>query len=300
MKYFLTIIKTAVIICAFLSLIFFMYIALLAATKKQPIPITSPAIAEYQENKAVRELLSPSVFTAKIKVFVQEKNKEALCTQGVGTAFTVSENGYFITNNHVVDLSSRQTEYLRTLAKKRNVPVSVLKKITFRAEYTLTDDQNRSFPVQIVQTFPKIDLAILKPSQEDKSPSVILPKQWKPVEFRTGSPNIVDGNVVSGKGPFVLRDEPIATMGTPLSLPFTITKGKLGNNTFYEFNEVPFIHFIAPINSGNSGGPLVSLLDYKVIGMTAMIKQDHGNITEQAGAIPFWVIQKALKEVDMK
>ncbi|MFA5830587.1 MAG: serine protease [Candidatus Paceibacterota bacterium] len=277
------------------------------APKPQPAAINSPAIAEYQQSQYVRELLSPSTFTVRVKVFVSEKNKatqkeeESLCVQGVGTAYTVSENGYFSSSNHIFDPSSRQTECLESLAKNRNVPISALMGVRFKIEYIFTDANKISFPVDIVKTFPEIDLAVLKPKQKEASILQPLPPKWIPVQFRTGSPSIVDGKAVSGNGPFFAPDEPVAMMGTPLNLPFTLTKGTLGNNTFFEFGGIPFIHFVAPINSGNSGGPVISLLDFKFIGMAAATKFDTGKYpTSQAGAIPFWEIQKALKEIDMK
>jgi S1-C subfamily serine protease len=98
----------------------------------------------------------------------------------------------------------------------------------------------------------------------------------------------------------ILPDEPIIFMGNPLDFPYTLTTGKLGNNAFRFFKNETFIHYIAATNSGDSGGPLMSLLDFKVIGMTTMAKTDHDNITLQSGAVPFWIIQKELREVDMK
>ena len=276
----------------------------------EKVPVNAPAIAEWQQTEAVRQLLTPSVFTTHVTLFVSEKDsatqkeKEALCVQGIGTAFTVSDKGYFVTNNHAVDPTPKQTACLEKLTKERNVPASSLTGIRFRFEYTLTDNNKITFPVEIVKTFPEIDMAVLKPLQNEMGILPRLPKKWTPVTFRTGSPSVIDGKVFSVKNsktmPLIIPDERIAMMGSVLNLPYTITDGKLGNNMFYDFGKIPFIHFIAPINSGNSGGPLLSLLDFKVIGMASMSKADRNVPTSQAGAIPFWEIQKALKTVDMK
>ncbi len=292
MKYYLALARnfTLVIFTAFA-------IAFAVGSLKQPPP-NAPAIAEYQQTKFARELLSPSVFSFEIKVYITEKDVKSVCVEGVGSAFTVDEKGYFATNNHVVDVAAKEKFCTDNLAKTRNVPVSSLFGLRFDVKNFIVDSQNRHWNVDVIKTFPDSDVAVLKISNEQTNGTP--PKKWKVAEFRTGSPSIVNGKIVSGKGPYVVPDEPVIMIGTPLELPFTITKGMLGNNTFRVGGKTPYLHFIAPINSGNSGGPLVSLLDFKVIGMATMAKPDFGGMTLQAGAVPFWEIQKVLKEVDMK
>jgi len=300
MKYTLALIKTilAVILSTIgtVALCFFIYTAFLVLVQKTPPPINSPAIAEYQETRYVRNLLSPSVFTVEARLFVSEKNAEKpfFCSKGYGSAFMVNEKGYFVTNNHVIDPASKQTACLEGMAKTKDIPVSSLFGVRFEIKYFLTDFEGTTFPVTIAKAFPERDLAVLKVD------GATISQKWKPVEFRTGTPVIIDGKVTSEKGPMILPDEPIITMGTPLELTFTIARGMLGNGVFQTPDGETFIHFIAPNNSGNSGGPLFSLLDFRVIGMSTVSKADNQSMSEQAGAIPFWVIQKALQEVEMK
>lgn len=269
--------------------------------------MNAPAIAEWQQTGYTRDLLSPSTFDLKMKVYITDKNlgtikqRERMCAYGIGTASAYKKVGYFLTNNHVVDPNLVETGCLYYLAKKRNVPISSLFGVKFRVEYILTNVEKISFPVRIAYTFPKIDLAVLNVTERNIAIADIF-QNWKSVGFRTGSPHIIDGKVVSGKGPQMLPDEPVATMGGPLYLPFTMITGTLGNNTFYNLAKIPLIHFIAPINSGNSGALLISLLDFKVIGMVTMAKADfEGNDRSmQSGAVPFWEIQKALKSVGLE
>jgi S1-C subfamily serine protease len=277
------------------------------APKPQPPAINSPAIAEYRQSQYVRKLLTPATFDLKMNVYISKKDMawermdKRICASGAGTAFTSKEKGYFLTNNHVTDPNLAETGCLYRLAKKRNVPISSLFGVRFDIEYILTNAEKISFPARVAHTFPKIDLAVLKITERNADIADVL-ANWKSVDFRTGSPNIIDEKVVSGKGPLIVPDEQVATMGGPLGLPFTVTTGILGSNTFFNLTNIPLVHFIAPINSGNSGGQLISLLDFKAIGMVTMSKADfEGNDRSlQSGAVPFWEIQKALKEVGMK
>ena len=298
MKYYLALARNFILI-----ILSAFAIAFTVGTLRQPPP-NAPAIAEYQETKFARKLLSPSVFSFEIKLYITEKDKESqkdvtsVCVEGVGSAFTVNEKGYFATNNHVVDVAAKEKFCTDNLAKTRNVSVSSLFGLKFDVKNFIVDSQNRRWNVDVIKTFPESDVAVLKISNDQTKGTP--PKKWKVAEFRTGSPHIVNGKVVSGTGPYVVPDEPIIMIGTPLELPFTITRGMLGNNTFRVGGKTPYLHFIAPINSGNSGGPVISLLDFKVIGMATMAKPDFGGMTQQSGAVPFWEIQKVLKQVDMK
>lgn len=299
---FLSTIKPFLLI--FFLLLLFPFLLEHHAKPQVQAPINSPAIAEYQQTQAVRELLSPSVFTLEAKLFVSEtdtktqKENRFFCAEGYGTAFAVSEKGYFITNSHVIEPESKKTACLEGLSKTRKVPISALFGSRFEIKYFLTDFQKDTFPVVIFKAFPEKDIAILKYAGKNQA------KRWKPGEFRFGSPSIRGGKVFSVEKsltmPLIIPDEPVITMGTPLELPFTIIEGMLGNGVFQSPSGNVFIHFIAPNNSGNSGGPLVSLLDFKIIGMTTVTKSDNRSMSEQAGAIPFWEIIKALRTIDMK
>ncbi|MCK9351732.1 MAG: serine protease [Candidatus Paceibacterota bacterium] len=302
MKYYLATARNFVLVAlATTALLFFIH-----TLEPRTQPINAPAIAEWQQTEHVRQLMSPITFDLKMNVYaaekdaVSQKEKTWICASGAGTVFAHKKIGHFLTNHHVIDPEYVKTGCLYNLAKERNVPISSLSRVQFRVEYFLTNADKVVFPVHVVHSFPEIDVAVL--NAEKNILTAPIYKNWKSVDFRTGSPKIVDGKIVLGKGPMVLPDEPVATMGSPLYLPFTIIKGTLGNNTFSSRSGIPLIHFIAPINSGNSGGPLISLLDFKVIGMTTMSKADYeGNDRSlQSGAVPFWEIQKALRSVGLE
>jgi S1-C subfamily serine protease len=281
--------------------------------KQNSTPINAPAIAEWQQSEHMREVMSPSTFDIEARLFFREKdpntNKEmrTFCSEAIGGAYTVNKKGYFGTNNHIINSSHRKDACLEKLSKKRKVPIYLLTGVRFDTEYYLTSPEKLSFRVSVIKTFPKIDLAVLRIPRTWQEVGMDIfkdppkyPDSFIHIEFRTGSPSIIDGKVVSGKGKYILPDEPIAFMGSPLGLPFTITTGKLGNNVFREFENVLFVHYIAPTNTGNSGGPLYSLLDFKFIGMSTMMKFDNGHMSNQSGMIPFWQIQSALNTIKME
>ena len=269
-------------------------------------PINSHAISEFQETAHAREILSPSTFYLKMDVYILSKNTvtneetKHSCSQGIGTSFTVSEKGYFVTNKHVIDPKKAIDLCTEKTLSGENPPAWVKGKTRFDVEYSLTDSKDHSFPVSVFSIVPDMDMAVLKVDQTKIESTTSLPDKFVPVEFRSASPNIINGFVISGKGPYVLPDEPIITMGCPLYLPFTLTRGILGFNTFMS-GRTNYIHMIIPINSGNSGGPVVSLLDFKVLGMTTLSKEDsNGGITQQSGMISSRSIESALKKISME
>ncbi len=82
----------------------------------------------------------------------------------------------------------------------------------------------------------------------------------------------------------------VYTIGNPMGLSNTVTSGIVSGAREYE--DVRYIQTDAPINSGNSGGPLIDEQG-RVVGINTMILKD----TEGIGfAIP---IELAIKEFDM-
>lgn len=73
--------------------------------------------------------------------------------------------------------------------------------------------------------------------------------------------------------------EPVAALGSPLSIPFSITAGILGNKIEAEGvkgNKYYLLMHQATINPGNSGGPLLND-DGEVVGVNVMVFGSGGN-----------------------
>ncbi|HEY8490192.1 MAG TPA: trypsin-like peptidase domain-containing protein [Dehalococcoidia bacterium] len=153
---------------------------------------------------------------------------------GVGTGFIIREDGYIVTNNHVVTLDGP-------------VPAELL-------EVELTD--GRTFDAEVVGRDPETDIAVVRiradgldavpvGRSEDVEVGAVVLAIGHALNL-PGGPTVTQG-VVSAK------DRPLATGGGPA------LQGLIQTD--------------AAINPGNSGGPLVTL-DGQVIGVnTAGIPQ---------------------------
>ncbi len=166
-----------------------------------------------------------------------------------GSGVIISEDGYIVTNNHVID----KTNHI---------------------EVTLGD--NRKYTAQIIGTDPKTDLALLK------------------IEA-TSLPYLKFGD--SDK---LQVGDWVITVGHPLNLPFTVTKGIVSaKNRGFGFKKERIADFIqtdAAINPGNSGGALVNLKG-ELVGITsASVTTTHAFIGYSL-AIPSSTIQLIIRKL---
>jgi len=150
---------------------------------------------------------------------------------GLGSGAIVSQDGYILTNHHVVDGA-------------QNITVEL--------------SDRRRFDAQLVGSDPPSDLAVLK---IDASGLPSLPM---------------------GDSDAVRVGDVVLAFGNPLGVGQTVTSGIISakgratdlDNTSYE----DFLQTDAPINRGNSGGPLVSTRG-ELIGInTQILSQTGGNI----------------------
>lgn len=287
MKSFLKGLFWAILLC----LVLYPYIFRFGHAPKSA-PVANFAVAEFMQLKTARENLELSTFSLNVIMSFKEGKKWEQCAVIRASAFKAE--GYFITSKHEVNKKDEMTDSCKKyISVKRKTKIPSLEKEETQLEYFLMDTKKSAFPVT-VKKMETDDIAFLS---ADSS----FTEKYKPVNFRNRSPvvNFEKGTVTEGKGPAFLSDEPAIAMGTPNDALFELSKGYLGKELF-RFKNMNLIPFTGPINSGNSGGPLMSLLDNKVVGMIIMIKTDKGHPTLHAGAIPFWRIQEALKNIDMK
>ncbi len=173
-----------------------------------------------------------------------------------GSGVIISDNGYIVTNNHVVDKAD---------------------------EITVTLSNKRIYTAKVVGKDPAYDLAVIK------------------IEA-SGLPYLLYGNSDQVKiGQWVLA------IGYPLNLETTVTAGIISAkarslglnrdrngqaNTAVE----SYIQTDAAVNSGNSGGALVST-DGKLIGINSAIASPTGYYSGYSYAIPVNIAKKVVDDI---
>lgn len=189
---------------------------------------------------------------------------------GGGSGFLVSEDGFVLTNKHVV--------------------------IDEKADYTVFTTDGKSYPAKVLAKDPVQDLAVLKISQDEPFPTVPMGDSKS---LQIGQTVIAIGNAL---GEF----RNTVSVGVISGLGRTITAS---GGSFVETIE-DVIQTDAAINKGNSGGPLLNLagevigvntatvLDAQSIGFAVPInkaKRDIEQVKSQGKIIyPFLGVRYAL------
>lgn len=156
---------------------------------------------------------------------------------GQGSGFIVSEDGYILTNNHVVESSD---------------------------EITVILDDEREFKAKLIGHDPNTDVALIK-IEATKLPYLKLANSDK---LNVG--------------------EWVVAIGTPYGLQATLTVGVIsarGRKNLDLLHIEDFIQTDAPINRGNSGGPLLNL-NGEVIGLNTALLSGSGGYAGIGFAIP--------------
>ena len=179
--------------------------------------------------------------------------------RGLGSGVIISQEGYILTNDHVVGNAD---------------------------EITVRLADGREFEGVVVDTDPRHDMAVLKIDPQDELPIAelgdsddILIGEWvialgSPYGFELEDPQpSISVGVVSAAGrSFITRSE-----GKLRYFPSTIQTD-------------------ASINPGNSGGPLVNALG-EVIGINSFILSQSGGSVGIAFAIPINQVKQALEQI---
>lgn len=153
-----------------------------------------------------------------------------------GSGIIISEDGYILTNNHVVDTSSSSTYSYYDISKATNVKVK------------LYGDTETSYAAKIVGQDSKTDLAVLKIEKNGLTAA----------EFANSDEVKI--------GEFAMA------IGNPLGLGSSITCGvvsAVNRDVSSDGTTYKCIQTDAAINSGNSGGALVNS-EGKVIGVNTL------------------------------
>jgi len=141
---------------------------------------------------------------------------------------------------------------------------------------SVTLDDGTNLPAKIVGTDPRTDIAVLKIDAHKPLPYIQL-----------------------GNSEKVLPGQWVVAMGNPFGLGGTVTAGIVSARG-RDIGDGPYDQFIqidAPINQGNSGGPLFTQ-DGKVIGMNTAILSPSGGSIGIGFAIPSDMIRTVVSQLE--
>ncbi|MBQ3407802.1 MAG: trypsin-like peptidase domain-containing protein [Clostridia bacterium] len=200
---------------------------------------TAVSIAGYSDTSiAVANKVLPSVVGIKVTYSVSSPyysyyGMNSSTATATGSGVIISDDGYILTNNHVVSSASNSSYY--QVSQATNITV------------TLYNDETE-YEAEIVGTDEQTDLAVLK---IDKSGLVAA--------------ELGDSSKIK-VGEFAMA------IGNPLNMPSTVTTGIISaTNRNITSDNVTYtvIQTDAAINSGNSGGALINS-EGKVIGINTL------------------------------
>ena len=183
----------------------------------------------------LKESARVPVNIASVKM-VQDQLFRIFPVEGVGSGVIIDQNGYILTNNHVIDDAKR-------------------------LKVTLTDGQMLNG--KVIGKDEITDLAVVKAEDISTDESDVLP-----YAHLGNSDDLKIGQVVIAIGnPFGLTGGPTVTAGIISSL---------NRNIQFENGMLELIQTDAAINPGNSGGPLVNTKGEVIAINTAKMPYAHG------------------------
>ncbi|MBR3133474.1 MAG: serine protease [Clostridia bacterium] len=189
---------------------------------------------------SVAKKVLPSVVGIEVQFSVTSNSPFSLyqssgTSKAGGSGVIITEDGYILTNNHIVDTSSSSNSFY-TLSSAEKVLV-----------YLYEEDE--PIEAKIIGTDEVTDLAIIKIDRDDLTPAEL------------------------GDSDSIKIGEFAMAIGNPLNMPYTVTSGIIsGLNreiTDSDGTSYKLVQTDAAINSGNSGGALVNA-DGKVIGINTL------------------------------
>ena len=192
--------------------------------------------AVFAANKILPSIVGIEVsYTATSNSFFGFGGPSTSTATATGSGIIISEDGYIVTNNHVVDTSSSNSYSYYDISDATSVKVKLY-------------GSDETYDAKIVGKDSQTDLAVLKIDKTDLTSA----------EFADSDQAVV--------GEFAMA------VGSPLGLDTTVTTGIISAvNREVESDGTKYvcIQTDAAINSGNSGGALVNS-DGKVIGINTL------------------------------
>jgi S1-C subfamily serine protease len=182
-----------------------------------------------------------------------------------GSGFVVSEDGYILTNSHVI-----------TTAGEADVGAPVVAADTVYVQFR----DGERVPAEVVGWDVFDDVGVLKVDPADHPVS--------PVPL--------------GDSSAVVVGEPVAAIGSPFGQESSLSVGVVSatersiDSITSGFNLVDAIQTDAPINRGNSGGPMFDA-EGDVIGINAQIRSESGTAEGVGFAIPINAARRSMEQL---
>ena len=174
-----------------------------------------------------------------------------------GTGFVMSDDGYIITNHHVVEDAQDITVWLA---------------------------DRRSFEAELIGSDPTTDVAVLRIEADDLTPLPLGDSE----RVRVGEWVVAVGNP-GFQGGRPLDETVTAGIVSAIGRPLTLIRNELArdpeNREIAAWAIEDFIQTDAVINPGNSGGPLVNI-EGEVVGMNTAIMSATGYYQGYGFAVP--------------
>lgn len=195
-------------------------------------------LTEFSETSVnVAEQILPSIVGITIEYTVNSMFQGTGTSTASGSGIIISEDGYILTNNHIVSVSNSSSSSFYQVSEANKIKI------------TLYNDENE-YEAEIIGTDAMTDLAVLKIEKTGLKAAKLGDSE----KLRVG--------------------EFVMAAGNPLKLNFSVTTGVISalnreisdSETGYTYN---VIQTNAAINSGNSGGALVNSKG-EVIGINFM------------------------------
>lgn len=177
--------------------------------------------------------------------------------QGSGSGVIVTEDGYIVTNNHVIQDAS---------------------------EVTVTLNDNTSYEAKIVGVDPSTDLAVLKIEKNGLRPMVMANSD----DVRVGQWVLAVGN------PFNLNSTVTAGIVSAKARNINIIGSNSNDKDVIPIES--FIQTDAAVNPGNSGGALINTSG-ELIGINTAIASQTGNYAGYSFAIPSELVAKVMRDL---
>ncbi len=261
--------------------------------KSELYPGQNTVLALDDAHKYVRDnIADKSYFSVNSRYFVDVKlydnpekkgeplNRVRKLLFGVGGGATVISNGkgYLITAKHVINPEGALALMEKTKVTLEKKSPGMYVDMTLVPEYTLTNRDGDTFLASVV-------------ALGDEELGMLRVNKYK--NFNA------PGVVLSDADSSALSDKAVVMIGGPLGVHNAIMDGRIARSEDVKTEEGKFMYVIAPIVPGNSGGPVITLDDMKLVGVVSqvMVEPGSGTLVSIGLFVPNSVINKYVKKV---